>query len=957
MLTSPTWVLKDATISHLPIYPGSMAFDTSLGESVEFDGLHATTWAYSGGGWTNITPPTSPSPRAYPGLAYDSDSGELVLFGGVAIPSGQRLNDTWVFHDGTWANVTGPTDPPANFLFGFASDPHEGGVLLFGGYSSNASNAASNTTWLFTGTYWRQITNSTATPPPSFEPGMAYDSVDRVIVLFGGTNLLNGNESYSNQTWTYANGNWSNQTVAGPSPRVAPSLSDEVAVGGVLLFGGAGPGVTPNYTNDTWLFHGGRWSRTALTGPSPSPRLAAGLDWDTGGGLAVLDGGDGAHGIYGTEFLPDTWTFQGDTWTEVQTNYTPATRFGEAFTGTLGSPTSAVLFGGLNSTGAPLNDTWTFSRDTWQEHLTEVTPPNRTGSMAANDPPDDYQVMFGGAAPNGTPRNDTWTFDGATWTNRTSGVAPAGRVGGSFLYDPILGTDILFGGRNASNGTLNDTWSFHDGLWTELAPPASPPARVFASAAFDPVLGGIVIFGGSSDGAIPGAGMLNDTWLFANGTWSRLVGGRAPSARYAASMDYDVRTHSLDLFGGWVYPNPPYQLNDTWTYSNAGWRPLMVHAAPPTLGFTEEWWDARSNTTWLHGGAAFDARDSEFVLGGETEALDLLTANASVSGAGGLTPYTVQFNATARNGEAPYQYDWSLAGFNSTAPNGTFVVNIPGNYTAYLNVTDAWGVIWQTTFPVTTTPGPVQATFVATPDEGTAPLTVQFSATAFGGVPPYTYGWNFEDGSTVLATSQTTVNHTFVHNETYHVTLTATASSGGNATITEPIVLQSFALPTTFNVTASVSPASGTVPLNVSFSATASSGTGPYSYAWSFGDGASSKFADGFHVYTGTGRFSIVLNVTDTNHLVVAKTFSVTVVANTSVVGTQPTGPAGSSELGGLPWWAWAVILLLAVAVIVAAVLLVRRGRSGPPPDPATVGPTVVTVRPMPWDESEDSGR
>ncbi|HEY1248925.1 MAG TPA: PKD domain-containing protein, partial [Nitrososphaera sp.] len=45
-------------------------------------------------------------------------------------------------------------------------------------------------------------------------------------------------------------------------------------------------------------------------------------------------------------------------------------------------------------------------------------------------------------------------------------------------------------------------------------------------------------------------------------------------------------------------------------------------------------------------------------------------------------------------------------------------------------------------------PPPALATSIrANPASGTSPLTVTFEATASGGTPPYTYSWDFGDGS------------------------------------------------------------------------------------------------------------------------------------------------------------------------------------------------------------------
>ena len=64
--------------------------------------------------------------------------------------------------------------------------------------------------------------------------------------------------------------------------------------------------------------------------------------------------------------------------------------------------------------------------------------------------------------------------------------------------------------------------------------------------------------------------------------------------------------------------------------------------------------------------------------------------------------------------------------------------------------------------------------------------------------------------------------------------------------------------------TASAVPASGVAPLNVSFSVNASGGWPPYSYAWSFGDGAPN--GSGLHVthlYRWVGAFGANVTVTD----------------------------------------------------------------------------------------------
>ncbi len=57
----------------------------------------------------------------------------------------------------------------------------------------------------------------------------------------------------------------------------------------------------------------------------------------------------------------------------------------------------------------------------------------------------------------------------------------------------------------------------------------------------------------------------------------------------------------------------------------------------------------------------------------------------------------------------------------------------------------------------------------------------------------------------------------------------------------------------------------GNAPLAVSFTSTPSGGLAPYSYAWTFGDGASATSQNPSHIYTVAGTFSASLTVTDAN--------------------------------------------------------------------------------------------
>ena len=65
-------------------------------------------------------------------LAYDDFIGQVVLFGGYNIP-GQGLDDTWTWDGTAWLQRQMSTHPSGRWGSSMAFDPHNHGLLLFGG--------------------------------------------------------------------------------------------------------------------------------------------------------------------------------------------------------------------------------------------------------------------------------------------------------------------------------------------------------------------------------------------------------------------------------------------------------------------------------------------------------------------------------------------------------------------------------------------------------------------------------------------------------------------------------------------------------------------------------------------------------------------------------------------------------------------------------------------------------
>jgi PKD repeat protein len=161
----------------------------------------------------------------------------------------------------------------------------------------------------------------------------------------------------------------------------------------------------------------------------------------------------------------------------------------------------------------------------------------------------------------------------------------------------------------------------------------------------------------------------------------------------------------------------------------------------------------------------------------------------------------------------------------------------------------------------TNTPPTAQAS--ATPMQGTAPLSVSFTG---GGTDPdgsvTGYRWTFGDGS---SSSMQNPSHTFSSPGDYTVTFTVTDNKGATAADRKQIVVSAPTAPNS-PPTASftITPAAGTAPQMVEFTATAGDSDGTIvSYDWDFGDDSTSRLKDPSHTYTTAGSYTVNLTVTD----------------------------------------------------------------------------------------------
>jgi PKD repeat protein len=166
--------------------------------------------------------------------------------------------------------------------------------------------------------------------------------------------------------------------------------------------------------------------------------------------------------------------------------------------------------------------------------------------------------------------------------------------------------------------------------------------------------------------------------------------------------------------------------------------------------------------------------------------------------ASGTVPLTVRF-INQSSGQIT-GYNWNFGDNTSSVEvNPLHTYNTPGLYTVTLTVNGPGGSSNVSAQINVQSAGAPSAAFIASPNSGFAPLTVQFFDRSSGQINAY--NWNFGDGTT---SNQRDVSHVFNAVGTYNVSLTV-SGSGGNSTVTQQIVV-SIPIPTPSPIPASNTP-------------------------------------------------------------------------------------------------------------------------------------------------------
>lgn len=353
----------------------------------------AASWGQAA--WTKQSPATSPPGRIRAAMAQFGNY--TVMFGGETSVAGNYLGDTWLWDGTNWTQVTSfglfgtGAQPSPRSLASMAYDPDTGQVVLFGGLSNNGVRL--NDTWTLgfvsipllnrTVLEWNPVT-TLASPPARDAAVMEYDPASKTVVLTNGYPNLQDTWSFTPPSGSTA-ASW---TQVSPAQVVTPGRGNSAMakcgqlvprfyltssgyqlfyVDGspqqLLLFAGGG-----GFLNDSWFLSGSSpstfdWSNQSFA--SPPQRTDHAMAYYPVSNRVVLYGG--FEGITNTSFniLGDTWNgvcgsnFPG--WAQVNPTPNPGPRFQHAMATGPGGYT-VVLFGGFDQNINVRNDTWTWGR-------------------------------------------------------------------------------------------------------------------------------------------------------------------------------------------------------------------------------------------------------------------------------------------------------------------------------------------------------------------------------------------------------------------------------------------------------------------------------------------------------------------------------------------------------------------------------------------------------------------
>ncbi len=276
----------------------AMVWDAARGEVLLFGGgrgpgvqrtYFGDTWRWNGTAWTEVTTATAPSPRDHHAMAYEASTQTVLLFGGGAGTGTQRsyFEDTWRWNGSAWQEVSEPQPPVGRDLHTLTYDAARQRVMMFGGgRGTGTARGYSNETFVWQNGAWADVTPMSV-PTERDAHAAVYDPVRQGVVMFAGGQGTGTARSTFDDVWLWNGTSWT-AAPTGPTDRDGAAMSFDTARQVLSMFGGNVD--FDAYLNDLWGWRAGAW-QDMTPAMSPSHRDQHDMVYDPVRQTTVMFGG------------------------------------------------------------------------------------------------------------------------------------------------------------------------------------------------------------------------------------------------------------------------------------------------------------------------------------------------------------------------------------------------------------------------------------------------------------------------------------------------------------------------------------------------------------------------------------------------------------------------------------------------------------------------------------------
>lgn len=286
------------------------------------------------------------------------------------------------------------------------------------------------------GTDWSNILSTITDPVDNISGQTSYETRGYLRVV---KSSVSGIQRGARLLSAAPSSGWNRErTVNAPPARWGHGIAYDTIRKKIVVFGGRNASYVRN--NETWEYDipTNTWTQIT-TANAPSARYGMGMTFHKTRGVVMLFGGNDATGNKG-----DTWEYDGTNWTDVSPATSPSARNDTCMVyHTVDA--AVILFGGGNT-----NETWRRSSGNWVQQFPAFSPPTSNLVSMCDDTVRDEVVLIshGGQSFNDPVGYylKVYTWDRTNWTAKTVATNVSIRDGCSFTFNDDTGLGYLIGG-------------------------------------------------------------------------------------------------------------------------------------------------------------------------------------------------------------------------------------------------------------------------------------------------------------------------------------------------------------------------------------------------------------------------------------------------------------------------------------------------------------------------------